>query len=359
MPYYRIAWGNPSSSHRLGRSARVKIAEAREIVAEAVGAEPSEIYFTSGGTESDNLAIKGYAHANEKAGGSHIITSAIEHPAVLETCRYLAGKGFGLSIIDVDSGGVVDVSAVREAMDDKAILITIMTANNEVGSIQPVAEIASIAKEKGVAVHTDAVQGFMKIPVRVDELLVDMLSISGHKINGPKGIGALYLRKGTKTEPLFHGGHHERGIRAGTENVAGIVGFAKAVEVNLKRFDSAAEHVRKLRDALEQGITKVIPDARVNGDPKKRLPGTLNVGFKNVDGEALLISLDMLGVSVSTGAACGSGAAEPSGVLNAMKVPDDYIKGSLRISFGPDNTMEDVEYLMAILPGIVQKARAG
>ncbi|MGK7346796.1 MAG: cysteine desulfurase family protein [Candidatus Nitrospinota bacterium M3_3B_026] len=357
LPFYEASFGNPSSAHRLGREAKAWISDARETIASAIGAKPSEIFFTSGGTEADNLAVKGFAAANRSGASPAIVTSAIEHPAVFGSLEYLENNGIAVRKAPVSGAGAVDEKAVAEAVDDDTILVTIMLANNESGVIQPVGRIAELARTKGAAVHTDAVQAFMKIPVNVDDLGVDMLSLSSHKVNGPKGVGALYVRSGTKVEPLFHGGHHERGLRAGTENAPGIIGFAKAVELGAAELESEAERIRSLRDELERRIIETIKDVRVNGGGERRLPGTLNASFKGADGEALFINLDMEGVLVSTGSACGSGAMEPSHVLKAMDVPAEFINGSLRISLGRQNTMEDVDYLMAVLPDIVERAR--
>ncbi|MBI4667547.1 MAG: cysteine desulfurase NifS [Nitrospinae bacterium] len=357
LPYLRDNFGNPSSAHSQGRAARAKISEAREIVAGAMGASPSEIFFTSGGTESDNLAVKGYAWANRKHGGGHIITSTIEHPAVLEPCKYLSKNGYEVTRVPVDAEALVNPESVREAITESTILVSIMSANNEVGSIQPVAEIAKIAREKGVAMHTDAVQSFLKVPFTVDELGVDLLSVSGHKVNALKGVGALYIRKGTKMHALAHGGHHERGIRAGTENVAGIVSFGEAVRIGKAELEKTAAHVKILRDELERRILETIPFTKVNGHREKRTPGTLNMSFECVEGEALLINLDMAGISISTGSACSSGSLEPSHVLTSMGIPHEIVHGSLRFSFGHENTMDDVDYVMTHLPRIINTIR--
>ncbi|VAX15629.1 Cysteine desulfurase [hydrothermal vent metagenome] len=357
MPHMTDQFGNPSSVHHLGRAVRAKISSARDIIAHAIGADPSEIFFTSGGTESNNLAIKGHAWADRKASGSHIITSSIEHPAVLEVCKYLSKNGYELTQVPVDADAIVDPEAVREAIKSNTTLVTIMHANNEVGTIQPVAEITKIAKESGITVHTDAVQTFMKTPVNVDELGIDLLSISAHKVNGPKGVGALYVRSGTKMHPLGHGGHQERGIRAGTENVAGIIGFAKSVEVGLAEMEKDRAHTKKLRDELERRILAEIPHTKLNGHPEKRLPGTVNISFKCIEGEALLINMDMSGMAISTGSACSSGSLDPSHVLMAMDIPHEIIHGSLRFSFGHENTMDDVDYVMSRLPKIITNLR--
>lgn len=357
LPYLKEQYGNPSSGHQFGRAVRNRIAEAREIVAAALGAKPAEIYFTSGGTESDNLAIKGYAWANRKTNGGAIVTSSIEHPAVLEVVKYLGKNGFQTRILKVGPDALVDLGEVREALDAGVALISVMHGNNEVGSIQPVAEIAAMAKERGAAMHTDAVQTFMKIPLKVDELGVDMLSLSGHKINAPKGVGALYVRKGIKLTPLNHGGHHERGVRAGTENVPGIIGLAKAVELGVANMEENARRARELRDELERRILAEIPFVIVNGHRERRTPNTLNVTFECVEGEALLINLDMAGIAISTGSACSSGSLDPSHVLMAMGIPHELIHGSLRFSVGHENTREDIDYVMRHLPRIIASVR--
>ncbi len=357
MPYMTVHFGNPSSVHHLGRAVRAKISDARDVIAAAIGADPSEVFFTSGGTEADNLAIKGHAWADRKASGSHVITSPIEHPAVLEVCKYLAKNGYELTQVPVDADAMVSPESVREAIKENTTLVSIMHANNEVGTIQPVAEITKIAKEKGITVHTDAVQTFIKTPVNVDDLGVDLLSLSSHKVNGPKGIGVLYIRKGTKMHPLAHGGHHERGLRAGTENVAGIIGFAKSVEVGLAEMEKTGAHVKKLRDELERRILAEIPHTKLNGHPEKRLPGTVNISFKCIEGEALLINMDMSGMAISTGSACSSGSLDPSHVLIAMGIPHEIIHGSLRFSFGHENVMDDVDYAMTHLPRIITNLR--
>ncbi|VAX18448.1 Cysteine desulfurase [hydrothermal vent metagenome] len=356
LPFFQNEYGNPSSVHQFGRAVKAKISEARETVAEAMGADPSEVYFTSGGTEADNLAVKGAAFAKGPNGG-RIITSTIEHPAILEVAKYLSKNGYKTTIVEVDSDAVVDPEAVREAIDDETIIVSIMHGNSEVGSIQPVKKIAEIVKERGALMHTDAVQTFCKIPLSVNDLGVDMMSVSGHKIYAAKGVGALYIRKGTKIHPLAHGGHHERSKRAGTENVAGIIGFAKAVEIGMANMDAYIKHVKSLRDDLQKRITDEIPFVKLNGHPTERTPGTLNMSFECVEGEALLINLDMVGIAISTGSACSSGSLDPSHVLMAMGIPHEIIHGSLRFSFGSGNTKEDVDYVMSHLPRIINTIR--
>lgn len=357
MPYLKEGYGNPSSAHTFGRAAKAKIGEAREIVADALGASPQEIYFTSGGTESDNLGIKGYAFSNRKKGGGHIITSVIEHPAVLETCKFLSKNGYELTKLGVNADALVDPVAVRDAINENTILVSIMHANNEVGSIQPIREIVNVAKEKGVAVHTDAVQSFLKTPFTVGDLGVDMLSVSGHKVNAPKGVGALYVRKGVKMTPLSHGGHHERSLRAGTENVTGIVAFAEAVRIGKANMEKNIQHLTVLRDEMEKRVMAAIPFVRINGKNAPRTPGTSNISFECVEGEALLINLDMRGIAISTGSACSSGSLEPSHVLTSMGIPHEIVHGSLRFSFGHQNTMDDVDYAMEHLPRVIETIR--
>ena len=357
LPGYKDKFGNASSIHSFGREARAAIDEAREKVAKLIGAKDGEIVFTSGGTESDNFAIKGVAYANTDK-GNHIITSSIEHQAVLNVCKYLEKSGFKVTYLPVDKYGLIDPEEVARAIISQTILITIMQANNEVGTIEPIEEIGKIAREKEVCFHTDAVQAVGKIPVNVNELNVDLLSLSGHKFYGPKGIGALYIRKGTKIDSLIQGGHHERHHRAGTENVPGIVGLGKAAEISSRDLEKEAQHLINLRDRLSSGITERIGHARLNGHPTKRLPNTLNMSFEFVEGESMIINLDLKGIAVSTGSACTSGTLEPSHVLSAMDVPPAIAQGSLRFSLGKGNTEEDIEYVLKVLQEIVSRLRS-
>ncbi|MFA6078420.1 MAG: cysteine desulfurase NifS [Candidatus Omnitrophota bacterium] len=358
MPYLTDIYGNASSIHEFGRSARIGIDRAREKAAALFGAgSPSEIVFTSGGTEADNLAVKGVAYAL-KGKGNHIITSSIEHHAILNTCKYLEKEGYSVTYLPVDKYGLVNPDDVRKAITDKTILITVMHANNEVGTIEPVEEIGKIAKEKGIYFHTDSVQAAGKVPFSVKDMDVDLVSISGHKIYGPKGIGALYIRKGTKITQLLHGGHHEMGKRAGTESVALIAGFGRAAELAKEETVSEGKELASLRDALYEGIISKIEHVRLNGHPEKRLPNTLNVGFKYLEGESIILNLDMEGIAVSTGSACTSGSLEPSHVLTAMGVDPADTQGSVRFSLGRDNTKEDVKYLLDVLPPIIKRLRA-
>lgn len=354
LPYYEEIFGNPSSIHQFGQKARKGIDEARESIANFIGSEIEEIVFTSGGTEADNLAIKGIAYANSKK-GKHIITSSIEHHAVLNPCKYLEKQGFEVTYLGVDKYGIVDPNDVKKAITNKTILVTIMHANNEVGTIEPISEIGKITRENGIYLHTDAIQSIGKIPVNVDELNVDLLSLSGHKIYGPKGIGALYIRKGTRIEPLIHGGPHERNRRGGTENVPAIVGLAKAIEIAKSSMKRESIWMTHLRDKLERGIVKKIDNVYLNGHPTERLPNTLNMSFEFIEGESIVLNLDLKGIAASSGSACTSSSLEPSHVLRAMGA---IVQGSVRFSLGKDNLEEDIDYVLEILPEIVDRLRA-
>ncbi len=350
-------FGNPSSVHHYGLQICNEMTEARGKVAQALGANPREIVFTSGGTESDNLAIHGAAHTNKKW-GNHIITSAVEHHAVLNTVKSLGKEGFDITILPVDRYGMVSVDDVAAAITDKTILITIMHANNEVGTIMPIAEIGKLARERKIIFHVDAVQSFGKIPVNVDELGVNLLSISGHKIYGPKGVGALYVRKGTRwRQTLFHGGAQEHLCRAGTENIPGIMGLAKAVELAMENREAESARLKILRDKIISGLT-AIEHVNLTGHPTQRLPNHASFLFRFIEGESILLSLDMKGVAASTGSACTSGSLEPSHVLTAMGVPPEEAHGSLRITLGRSNTEEDVDYFISVMKPIVDKLRA-
>lgn len=356
LPYYQTIFGNASSSHQFGQKARKNIDQLREIIAKFINANPEEIVFTSGGTESDNFAIIGICFANEKK-GNHIITSQIEHPAVLNTCKYLEKKGFKVTYLPVDKYGIIDLDQLKNSITKETILITIMHANNEIGTILPIAEIGKIAKEKEIYFHTDAVQTIGKIPINVEELNVDLLSLSAHKIYGPKGVGALYIRKGTKIQPLIYGGHHEKNRRAGTENVPGIVGLAKAIEIQKMEMENEINQISKLRDKLYQGIIEKIDCVYLNGHPEKRLANTLNLSFEFVEGESIILNLDLKGVAVSSGSACTSDTLESSHVLKAMNVNPMLTQGAVRFSLGKDNTEEDINYVINILPEIISKLR--
>jgi cysteine desulfurase len=361
LPYFSSQYGNAQSVHSFGQAARAAVEAARRQIALLINAAPAEIVFTSGGTESDNSAIRGIAEASNKA-GSHIITSAIEHPAVLATCKMLEEAGFDLTYLPVTSSGVLDTRSVREAVRDDTILVSVMHSNNEIGTIQPIAEIGAFIGEirqsgrKTPYFHSDAVQSAGKVPIDVEQLGVDLLSLSSHKIHGPKGAGALYVKKGTRLAKLLHGGHHERDRRAGTENVAGIVGFGKAAELAIQNLRERAERMSSLRDAIERRLTRSTPGATVNG-AGERLPNILNASFDGIDGESLLIALDLKGVAVSTGAACASGSLEPSHVLTALGLSRGAVRGSIRISLGAFTTREEVERALEILCETVHRLR--
>ena len=357
LPYFTENAGNASSLHQTGQRAKRALENARQTVATAIGAEPGEIIFTSGGTESDNLALIGTALAN-RARGNHVMTSSIEHHAVLNTCQYLETQGFEATYLPVDRYGVVDLEVLRASLRDDTILISVMLANNEVGTIEPVAEIARLVKGRGILVHSDAIQAVGKAPVRVDDLGVDLLSLTAHKLNGPKGVGALYVRRGTPIQPLFHGGHHEHSIRPGTQNVAGIVGLAEALRLATQELDTEARRLEALRARLEAGILERIPGTVVNGHPSQHLPNVLNASFAGVEGESLLLALDVKGISVSTGSACAAGATEPSPVLQAMGLPRELALGALRFSLGHDTTEEEIDYALDALVQVVARLRA-
>lgn len=349
-------FGNPSSIHWFGQQAKSLLDEARQQVARLIHAEPSEIVFVSGGTEADNLAIRGVAEV-QKAKGRHIITSTIEHHAVLHTCKDLEKQGWNVTWLGVSHDGLVDPEDVRRAVRPDTVLITIMHANNEIGSIQPIAEIGAIAQEADVYFHSDGVQSTGKIPVDVKLLKVDLYSISAHKIHGPKGVGALYVRKGTVLRPVMTGGGHERNRRSGTENVAGIVGFGQAAKMAREGFEAETARMRQLRDRLESGLKARIPHIRINAENAPRLPNTSNMMVDFAEGEGLVISLDLKGVAVSTGSACSSGSLEPSHVLTAIGKTPDEAHGSLRFSLSAMNTTEEVDYVLEVLPAIVERLR--
>lgn len=357
-PYFSLKYGNPNSIHSFGQEAREAVEEARKKIAHLIGANPSEIVFTAGGTEADNYAIKGIAWANQKK-GNHIITSKIEHHAVLHSCQFLEKQGFKITYLPVDIYGLIDLEDVKKAITDKTILVTIMHANNEIGTIEPIKEISEVVKKAGVYFHIDSVQTVGHIPIDVNDLGVDMLSMSGHKFYGPNGVGALYLKKGTNIISLIDGGSQEKNRRAGTENVAGIVGLGKAVELAEKRLAKGLEdRVVKLRDKLIKGIMDKIENVRLNGHPTNRLPGNANFCFEFIEGESMLLRLDMEGVAASSGSACTSGSLKASHVLLAIGLPPEIAHGSLRLTLGKDNTEEEIDYVIDILPGIIEKLRA-
>ncbi|ABY92459.1 cysteine desulfurase NifS [Thermoanaerobacter sp. X514] len=357
LPYYSDVFGNPSSPYSYGQEAKKAIEEAREKVAKALGADSEEIYFTSGGSESDNWALKGVAYALKEK-GNHIITTEIEHHAVLHTCRYLEKEGFKVTYLPVDEYGLVKPEDLKKAITDKTILVSIMFANNEIGTIEPIEELVKIAHEKNVYFHTDAVQAVGNVPIDVKKLDVDLLSLSAHKIYGPKGVGALYIKKGVKIHSLIQGGTQERNRRAGTENVPGIVGLGEAIELITKNLDSHINKLKFLRDKLINGILEKIPYARLNGHPTKRLPGNVNVSFEFIDGESLILNLDMAGICASSGSACTSGSLEPSHVLLAIGLSRELARGSLRLTIGKENTEEDIDKVLEVLPQIVKRLRS-
>lgn len=357
IPYLTEHFGNPSSIHASGREAKKAVEEAREKIAKLVNAKPEEIIFTSGGTEADNYALIGIAMANKKK-GNHIITSAIEHHAIIDTCKYLESQGFEITYLPVYQDGVVRTEDVQNAITDKTILITIMHVNNEIGTIQPIAEIGALAKEKAILFHTDAVQSVGKIPVDVNTLNVNLLSMSSHKIYGPKGIGCLYIKRGTRINNIAFGGGQERKRRPGTENVPAIVGFGKAAEIALAELETEAARLTILRDKLIDGVMKTIPNTLLNGHPTKRLPGNANFSFRFIEGESLLLMLDMKGIAGSSGSACTSGSLDPSHVLLALGMTHEVAHGSLRLTLGKQNTEEEIDIVLDTLPGIVERLRS-
>ncbi len=357
LPYFTEKYGNASSIYSLGRENKKAIDDAREKVAKALNALPKEIFFTSGGTEADNWALEGIAFANQ-AKGKHIITTNIEHHAILHTCKFLEKQGFEVSYVPVDNKGIVHVEDIEKAIRPDTILISIMFANNEIGTIQPIKEIGALAKEKGIYFHTDAVQAIGNIPIDVKDMNIDLLSLSAHKFYGPKGVGVLYIRDGVRISSMLHGGAQERGKRASTENVAGIVGLGKAIELATENIEQYNTKLMKLRDRAIKEILEKIPYSRLNGDEKNRLPGNVNISFEFIEGESILLMLDMKGICASSGSACTSGSLDPSHVLLAIGLPHEIAHGSLRLTFGEENTDSDLDYLLETLPPIIEKLRA-
>lgn len=357
LPYFGEIGGNPSSIHSFGRDAHKAVDQARDTIAARLGAESSEIVFTGGGSESDNYAIKGTAWGLRNK-GNHIITSNIEHHAVMDTCGWLEKQGFKVTYLPVDQYGLISAEQVAHAITPETILVTVHHANNEIGTIEPIEEIGRVAHERGVLFHTDAVQTVGQLPIDLKEMPVDMLSFSAHKFYGPKGIGGLYIRKGVRPTQLIHGGGQERGRRAGTENVAGIVGMARALELATTGMEARNERMAQLRDRLIQGVFNRIDHVRLNGHPTRRLPGNTNFCFQYIEGEALLLNLDLQGVAGSSGSACTSGSLEPSHVLLALGLPHEIAHGSLRLTLGSSTTVEDIDYVIEILPPIVAKLRS-
>ncbi len=357
VPYLSEVYGNASSVHAFGREARIAVENARETIAKLIGASKDELYFTSGGTEADNLALFGTARAKEKK-GKHIITSVIEHHAVLDSAYELENRGYDVTYIPVDSEGIISVEDVKEAIREDTILVSIMLANNEIGTIQPIKEISKITKEKGIILHTDAVQAAGSMHLDVNDLGVDMMTISAHKFYGPKGVGALYVRKGFRPKPLFYGGSQEKKVRPGTESVANIVGMAKALELAVSEIDDTNKRIKRLRGKLIKGIEENIPEVVLNGHREKRLPNNANISFLYIEGESLILSLDVKGVAVSSGSACTSGSLDPSHVLMSMGMGHQQAHGSLRMTLGRTTTEEDIDYVLEVLPEIVDRLRA-
>ena len=356
LPFLRHSFGNPSSIHTLGRKAREAVEEARGRVAALIGANASEIVFTSGGTEANNLAIQGVARAR-KDRGNHIVTSAIEHHAVLKTCQYLERNGFTVTYLPVDHHGIVNPEDIKKALTDKTILVSVMHANNEVGTIEPIDEIGRIVTERGIPFHTDAVQSAGKVPLNVKEMSVDLLSISAHKFHGPKGIGALYIREGISIDPILYGGEQEKGIRSGTENVASVAGLGKACELASKAVPVLSNKIRKMRDTLQERISAAVPGLKINGHPVSRLPNCLSVSIPGLIGETILRDLDARGIAVSAGSACTSHSVEISHVLSAMGLPAETAQGTVRLSLGIINTPDEIEYAAASFVEVVEKLK--
>jgi cysteine desulfurase len=356
IPYFSDDFGNPSSIHTMGQRAAAAVEKARDQIASLLNASSSEIIFTAGGTEADNQAIITYMEANQKK-GKHIITSAIEHHAVLHTCEYLSKRGYDLTVLSVNKDGVVEPDTLRRAIRQDTALVSIMHANNEIGTIQPIKELADISHEAGAAFHTDAVQTLGKIPINVKDLGVDLLSASSHKLYGPKGVGCLYVKKGIRIGSYLHGGAHERNLRAGTLNTPGIVGFGKAAELAQNRLLANDNKLNDLTKTLTKGILNAIPDTILTGHPVNRLPGSVSVCFRYVEGESILLMLDSMGIMASSGSACTSGSLDPSHVLLAIGLPHEIAHGSLRLTMGKDNTIEDVQYVLDVLPGIIENLR--
>lgn len=357
LPYFTEHYGNPSSVYGFAAANKEVVAEQREVIASALGAKANEIYFTAGGSESDNWALKAAAEAYGNK-GKHIITTKIEHHAILHTCEYLEQNGYEVTYLDVDENGIVKLEELKNAIRPDTILISVMFANNEIGTIQPIRQIGEIAHEHGILFHTDAVQAFCQVPIQVDDCHIDMLSASAHKLNGPKGIGFLYIRKGVKIRSFIHGGAQERKRRAGTENVPGIVGFGAAVKRAAATMEERAEKETKLRDYLIKKLEEEIPYCRLNGDRAKRLPNNVNFSFQFIEGESLLIMLDMKGICASSGSACTSGSLDPSHVLLAIGLPHEIAHGSLRLTLNSDNTMEEMDYVVESIKKIVEKLRS-
>lgn len=356
LPYFREYYGNASSIYSIAKESKKALEAARAKVAAAIGATPDEIYFTAGGSESDNMALRGVVNASKKE-KKHIITTKIEHHAILHTAEFLETKGVDVTYLSVDEFGKISLEELENAIRPETVLISVMFANNEIGTIQPIAEIGEIAKKHGVLFHTDAVQAVGHVPIDVEKLQIDLLSMSGHKLGAPKGIGAIYIRKGTRISPLIFGGAQEKKLRAGTENIAGIVGLGKAAELAVAEMEETTKKLTALRDKLIHGILESIPDSRLNGHPTDRLPGNCNISFSYIEGESLLLLLDALGIAASSGSACTSGSLDPSHVLMAIGLPHEIAHGSLRLTIDRENTEEQVDFILEKLPGLVQRLR--
>ena len=356
LPYFREYYGNASSIYSIAKESKKALEAARAKVAAAIGATPDEIYFTAGGSESDNMALRGVVNASKKE-KKHIITTKIEHHAILHTAEFLETKGVDVTYLNVDEFGKISLEELENAIRPETVLISVMFANNEIGTIQPIAEIAEIAKKHGVLFHTDAVQAVGHVPIDVEKLHDELLSMSGHKLGAPKGIGAIYIRKGTRISPLIFGGAQEKKLRAGTENIAGIVGLGKAAELAVAEMEETTKKLTALRDKLIHGILESIPDSRLNGHPTDRLPGNCNISFSYIEGESLLLLLDALGIAASSGSACTSGSLDPSHVLMAIGLPHEIAHGSLRLTIDRENTEEQVDFILEKLPGLVQRLR--
>ncbi|GCB28399.1 cysteine desulfurase NifS [Anaerotignum faecicola] len=356
LPYFREYYGNASSIYSIAKESKKALEAARAKVAAAIGATPDEIYFTAGGSESDNMALRGVVNASKKE-KKHIITTKIEHHAILHTAEFLETKGVDVTYLNVDEFGKISLEELENVIRPETVLISVMFANNEIGTIQPIAEIGEIAKKHGVLFHTDAVQAVGHVPIDVEKLQVDLLSMSGHKLGAPKGIGAIYIRKGTRISPLIFGGAQEKKLRAGTENIAGIVGLGKAAELAVAEMEETTKKLTALRDKLIHGILESIPDSRLNGHPTDRLPGNCNISFSYIEGESLLLLLDALGIAASSGSACTSGSLDPSHVLMAIGLPHEIAHGSLRLTIDRENTEEQVDFILEKLPGLVQRLR--
>lgn len=357
LPYFNQKYGNASSIYNIGNEAREALEASRSKVAKILNAEPTEIYFTSGGSESDNLAIKGVAHANKEK-GNHIITSKIEHHAILNSCKTLEQEGFNITYLDVDKDGIIDLEQLKKSITDKTILISIMFANNEIGTIQPIEEIGKIANENNILFHTDAVQAVGNVKIDVKSMNIDLLSMSSHKFYGPKGVGAIYIKKGSKVDKIIDGGHHERNMRAGTENISGIVGLAKALELAYENIEENNKHLIDLRDYYINQVQAKIPNVKLNGHKTNRLPGNANMSFEKVNGEKLLLNLSLNGICASAGSACSAGESKASHVLLAIGLSPEMARSSLRTTFGNENTKEDVDYVIENLEKLVAKLRS-